>query len=207
MHRLLQFVKAGGVLIGTYKSCFTNEHVKVYADTQPHILRDCFGVEYDQFVIADQVLLQNSKGLLKEEHVEGFMECLRLTDGEEVLRYVHENWGQYTAAARKKYGKGQAYYFGCRFGKALLKTILDQIMKDAGIAPSYEAEFPLIARKGINPSGKEILYLFHYSGKEREIEWTGGNCMELLNRKEVKKGERLHFAPWDVKIMEKSPAD
>ena len=55
---LKDFVREGGVLVGTFKSCFANENVKVYSDAQPHILQECFGAAYDQFFTAEEMPLE-----------------------------------------------------------------------------------------------------------------------------------------------------
>ena len=41
------YVKNGGHLITTFRSGFSDEQLKIYADTQPHILQGCLGIHYD----------------------------------------------------------------------------------------------------------------------------------------------------------------
>lgn len=48
--RLNQYVENGGTLIASFKTAFTNENVKVSHQVQPHILKNCLGVHYDQFI-------------------------------------------------------------------------------------------------------------------------------------------------------------
>ena len=43
------YVKNGGHLITTFRSVFSDEQLKIYADTQPHILQECLGIHYDQY--------------------------------------------------------------------------------------------------------------------------------------------------------------
>lgn len=43
------YVKNGGHLITTFRSGFSDEQLKIYADTQPHILQECLGIHYDQY--------------------------------------------------------------------------------------------------------------------------------------------------------------
>lgn len=49
LQRLSDYVKNGGHLITTFRSGFSDEYLKIYADTQPHILHECLGIRYDQF--------------------------------------------------------------------------------------------------------------------------------------------------------------
>src|SRR5699024_1508576 len=53
--RLKQYVKDGGVLAATFKTGFANENVKVSCEVQPHILRECLGLAYDQFTFPKKV--------------------------------------------------------------------------------------------------------------------------------------------------------
>lgn len=139
LERIAAFVRKGGLLIGTFKTAFANENIKVFCDTQPHILAECFGIAYDQFTCPENVFL---KGRLCPPGVraeaESFLECIRSTEGEAVLSYDHENWGQYAAVTRNCCGKGRAWYLGCKFDKALLKKVLAEALEEKGIASPME---------------------------------------------------------------------
>ena len=49
LRRLRDFVDGGGYLVSTFKSFVADEHVKVWADRQPHGLTDVLGLTYNQF--------------------------------------------------------------------------------------------------------------------------------------------------------------
>ena len=49
LRRLRAFVDGGGHLVSTFKSFVADEHVKVWADRQPHALTDVLGLTYNQF--------------------------------------------------------------------------------------------------------------------------------------------------------------
>lgn len=204
--RLKEYVKEGGTLVGTFKSCFTNENVKVYHDTQPHILRECFGASYDQFTAAEETGLAGT--YCKEEDQEkanGFMECLRVESGTPVLSYVHDNWGQYAAAVRNSYGSGMGIYLGCMFSKSLLKKILKDVMGHAGIQPNEGSEgFPVIIRRGMNMQGKRIDYIFNYSGKEQEAWCPQKVCQDLLSGQEYREKDVITLPKWGVVILEET---
>lgn len=201
--RLKNFVAEGGILIGTFKSCFTDENVKVYSDTQPHILKECFGIVYDQFTMADNVSLTGVtyEGPLKAE---GFMECLKPAGAEVLLKYDHDNWGQYLAAAKNTYGKGKAYYFGCMFDKKALKILLREILTDACVNHNEGSKgFPVIIKQGMNTYGKRIYFLLNYSAEEQSAVCPSGMHRELISGQYVKTGEIIKLAPWGLKVLEK----
>lgn len=204
--RLREYVREGGVLVGTFKSCFANENVKVYHDTQPHILRECFGVSYNQFTLAENVGLCGKYCRVDDrEMVEGFMECLRAEKGKAVLSYVHDNWGQYTAAAVNNYGEGIGLYLGCMFSKNLLKKLLQDVMKEAGIAPNAGSDgFPVIVRRGVNRQGKRIDYIFNYSRQEQRAWCLQKACRELLSGIAYRENEPITLPKWGVAILEEA---
>ncbi|SEF93933.1 beta-galactosidase [Eubacterium ruminantium] len=43
------YVEAGGNVIASFKTAFSDEYLKIYSDTQPHIINKCLGIHYDQF--------------------------------------------------------------------------------------------------------------------------------------------------------------
>ena len=49
LERLKQYVADGGTLVATFKTAFANENIKVSHEMQPHILSNCFGINYQQF--------------------------------------------------------------------------------------------------------------------------------------------------------------
>lgn len=202
--QLKEYVKEGGVLVGTFKSCFADENVKVYHNTQPHILRECFGVSYDQFTVAEEVCLAGKYCTAEErEQVKGFMECLRPEGGTTILSYVHENWGQYAAAVINSYGEGTGIYLGCMFSKKLLKKVLQDAMEKAGIMPNSGANgFPVIVRRGTNAQGKRIDYLLNYSGQEQKAWCPQKQCQELFSGKILQENDLIVLPKWGVVILE-----
>lgn len=131
------------------------------------------------------------------------MECLRLEGCQAVLKYVHANWGQYAAAVRNAYGRGTAYYMGCRCSKVLLKKILKEALDSVGIKGNEGSDgFPLIVRKGTNQLGKKIVYLLNYSADARTACCPEGQYQELLSGKEYSQGESLCLSGWQFAILE-----
>ena len=90
LKRLNRYAEEGGTLVGTFKSGFANEYVKVHSDVQPHILWEALGVRYDQFTFPKHVGL---KGTFGGGQARIFMELVQ-TEGAEVLAaYEHPAWG------------------------------------------------------------------------------------------------------------------
>lgn len=203
--RLNQYVENGGTLIASFKTAFTNENVKVSHQVQPHILKNCLGVHYDQFTFPKNVGLTgeiiSKKNSLSEAKV--FMELLT-ADGAEVLAsYEHYNWKDYAAITRNHYGKGQAVYIGCMTDEDTLKAVYKAVLPEADVEiPEYH--YPIIVRKGTNDLGKTIRYFLNYSAVELEMPYEYKNGEELLENTSVEKGAALQIPAWGVKIVEEA---
>lgn len=202
LRQLNEFVKEGGHLICTFKSAFSNEHVKVYHDVQPHILNKCLGTVYHQFTFPNKVGLQ---GVIIDEEENAaantFMELL-IPQGAKVLAsYVHYNWGSYAAITKNVYGKGTATYIGCMTQQSVLCNVFCNVLGEAGI-PIPQESFPVIVRKGTNDLGRTVTFYLNYSEKEQKSESLQEDGVLLLTNQSVKKGECVTIAPWSVAIVE-----
>ena len=197
--KLRDFVAGGGTLISSFRSFFADENGKVYADAQPHGMTDVFGMTYDCTALAKEVSLSGSQGICA--CAEGYMECLRLHGGAQILGYVHENWGQYAAATVNFYGKGKAYYFGCLFERSVLSELLQAILREEGVFPSAEEKFPVIVRSGMGRLGKKLLYVFNYSPFARTVTLPAGKYTDLLSNRQGT--GTFGLEKWGVAILEK----
>ena len=202
LQKLNRYVADGGNLVATFKTAFANENVKVSHEVQPHILNNCFGVEYHQFTFPKNVGL---KGTIVGENPEAgakiFMELL-ISKGAEVLaHYDHYNWKEYAAITQNHYGRGTAVYLGCMTDQATLKAVMKDILQSAQVElPIYS--YPVIVRKGINDFGKNVKYFFNYSAKEQNVPYIYKNGVELLAENPIKAQENLNIPAWGVKIVE-----
>ena len=202
LQKLNRYVADGGNLVATFKTAFANENVKVSHEVQPHILNNCFGVEYHQFTFPKNVGL---KGTIVGENPEAeakiFMELL-ISKGAEVLaHYDHYNWKEYAAITKNHYGRGTAVYLGCMTDQATLKAVMKDILQSAQVElPIYS--YPVIVRKGINDFGKNLKYFFNYSAEEQNVPYIYKNGVELLAENPIKAQENLNIPAWGVKIVE-----
>ncbi len=203
LEKLERYVEAGGTLVATFKTAFSDENVKVSNEVQPRILKNCMGIRYHQFTIPENEKLQGEIVEEGTEHrAEVFMELL-IPDGAQTLSfYGHYNWNKYAAVTRNRYGKGYGYYVGCMTDEVLLTRIFTKALEDAGIFGGGEGGFPLIVRKGINDFGKNVYFYLNYSHREQEVQYAHKDGTELLTKASVKTGEKVSVPVWGVKIIE-----
>lgn len=206
LERLNEYTAQGGTLLATSKTGFTDEHVKVSTEVQPHILCESMGVSYSQFTYPRDTWISGETFRLprEERRARVFMELLQPREGTQVLAsYEHYNWEPYAAVTSHAWGRGTAVYVGCMTSDALLDEILRYTLEKAGLAGTLEqASFPVIVRGGVNRYGRAVRYYLNYSAQEQRIEYAHGAGTELLSETRAAQGKTLVLGPWEVKIVE-----
>lgn len=202
LHRLNKYVEQGGNLLATFKTAFTNDNIKVSHEVQPHILRECLGIQYNQFTIPNNIKLTGTMiGDRTDSSAELFMELVK-TEGAQILAsYDHYNWGEYAAVTENHYGQGTAAYIGTKVDRKTLNSVLVSVLTNAGVELA-EVQFPVIIRKGINDFGKNVRYYLNYSPEIQKVNYDSGNGMELITGEKVNNETELQILPWNLKIVE-----
>ena len=196
-----EYALNGGNLVVTFKSGFSDEHLKIYHDTQPHILSRTLGIKYDQFTYPTNV--QVSYNDVSSPAVE-WMELVTCDTAESLCKYDHKVWNTYSAVTLNHYGSGRAMYLGAMFGEDTLIEILKDFFKDDSKLTSNEfnAKYPVVIKRGINDFGREIVYILNYSDKDQSIVNHKAECTELISDCPIHEGGTITLAPWDVAILE-----
>lgn len=221
LERLKQYTANGGTLVATFKTAFANENVKVSHEMQPHILSNCFGINYQQFTFPKNVGLTGSiigensiseidgRNVTKETadvsvaSAKVFMELLIPQEAEVLAFYDHYNWKEYAAITKNHYGKGTAIYIGCMTDNNTLKAVLTEALNSAEVEiPEYS--WPVIVRKGTNDLGKCVRYILNYSAEEQNVVYHGADGTELFSEESVQNGESIAVLPWNLKIVEEA---
>lgn len=201
--RIRRFVERGGRLFATFKTAFADENVKVFHDSQPHILDECLGISYSHFTHPKNVRLTGETFGCPDNEVKVFMELVNPEGAKVLASYDHYNWKRYAAVTRNSFGKGTATYLGCVTSDGMLREILADVLREAGLwTADQEVEFPVIIKRGINQEGKQIVYYLNYSASERTVTHRDGGGVELTKKEKVAQGDTLTIGPWDLRIVE-----
>ena len=200
--KLKEYVQKGGGLLGTIKTGFADEFVKVHHDLQPHLLTDCFGISYSQFSNPKNVLLKGEVADgLADRSVHHFLETLTPTTARVLASYDQYNWGRYAAITENQFGQGKAIYMGCLVSNEVLQQLLHHVMTQSGVElPPFR--FPLIVRKGVNDLGKTVRYFLNYSDKPVSCVYPYENGTELIEDQAVHTRDEITIDPWNLKIIE-----
>lgn len=199
--RLNAYAKAGGHLLYTFKSGFSDENTKVRAVTQPGLIAEAAGLTYSQFAVPESATLDGDPFAVgeKDNAVTQWMEFLEPTTATVLARYKHPHWPGYAAVTRNRWGSGSVAYVGFMPGEALAEKILREEARNAGVSLP-EAHFPLIVRGGTLNNGHAVSYLLNFSAQARSVAAPAGT--ELLSGKPIGAGDTLDLPAWGVAIVE-----
>ena len=202
LQALADYAKRGGELVVTFKSGYTDEYVKVYHDTQPHILCEALGIEYNQFTYPNKVYLNGET--LPHSAVEGWMELVTPKGADVLASYDHYNWKRYAAITEHAYGDGMATYLACKCSKEALREVFVRILKRAGLyGPQQEIALPVKVKQGINEAGHRVAFYYNYSEQPQTVPALFGGT-ELTQKQSVAEQERLTLEPWNFLIVEEA---
>lgn len=203
LQKLNDYVENGGHVLYTFKDGVANEHVKVRTTRQPGIISQAVGAHYEMFVDPNGEGLADSSGVFKDVdgQISNWAELLE-TDGAKVLATYDHHWKSYAAITENNFGKGMTWYLGCWPNEEVVARLVEHIVAVLGLAGSYQTQFPLIIKSGINEQAEKIDFIFNYSD-ENQAFIMPFVATELLSDASVQADQKVEMAPWEVKIMKR----
>ncbi len=201
IEKIRKYAEMGGQVVLGFRSCFSDDEIKIYPDAQPHGMTEAAGMTYDRFTIPEEGMAirfcedgeirsgLHAHNISKKEDapeekpictypVRGWMELLRPTNAEVIAVYYHKYWGNVPAVTYSDYGNGGVTYIGCYTDEAALRRIIEKAAGRARInVPVYS--FPLIRKTVINAAGDKVKYFFNYSTEPVSFKYDG-NGGEIL---------------------------
>jgi len=204
LQKLNDYAKAGGHLLYTFRSGFSDEYTRVRSTTQPGGISEAAGIKYSEFTIPKDVSLDGNPFHVSDQdnRATWWMEFLTPTTATVLARYKHKSWPSYAAVTRNTYGKGEVTYVGFMPTGALNETMLSEAVKRAGITGLPDERFPLIIRSGTLQNGHAVHYLLNYSAEARQPIYAFDSGVDLLTGEPVKKGATVHLQPWGFALVE-----
>ena len=200
LHTLDAYTAAGGTLVASFRSAFSDEHLKIHHDSQPHLLTDCFGIHYDTFTNPKEDFIELSLSGSHTTAVCEWMELLTTDTAIPLARYTRTAWEGYAAVTMNHYQSGYAFYLGCLFNDETLDDLMRYIASTAGITLP-DIQFPVIIKSGENDAGEQLHYYLNYSDNVQTVTYSFEIGTELLTETSVNQGQKLTLKPWDVAII------
>lgn len=204
LHRLAAYVKAGGHIVMSFKSGFTNEYSTVRWEMAPGPLREAAGFHYQEFSsLTEQLSLRDDPyGVGKENYVSVWAELLIPETAEVLASYDHPFFGQYPAITQNQHGDGTLTYEGTFLSDALQREVISRVLKEASIAsPDQGLPQAISVRHGRSRVGEVVHFYLNYSDVAQRFGYPYGKGRDLLTNKAVTKGQNISLKAWEVLII------
>jgi beta-galactosidase len=195
---LRRYVEGGGTLFYTFRSGAKDRDSNLVPTIIPEGLSEVLGVEVEEAMAmapespTSLVMLDGSK------HTASLWLDLLRPKGAQVLGRYEAGWYRgRPAMTENAFGRGRAYYLGTLPDATFFRSVLGDIVRQAGAEPILEAprEVHVCRRSG---DDREILFFLNGSREERlvSLPWE---AVDLLADSDAERELRLE--PWGVKVL------
>ena len=202
MDRFRDYVKNGGVLVGSYLSGLVNETDLTYLGGWPKTLQETYGIDAKEI----DTLYPKDKNSIKfgneSFEVVDYCTIIEAKEAEVLAKYEEDFYKNTPAITKNNLEKGNAYFIGARTNQEFLSKFYDEIVKDLHI---NEVE-DFISEGGISiqiRENKDAKYYFvmNFTEEEKNI-GIKGSYLNLISGKMM---ERLNLMkPYDVYVLKKN---
>ena len=202
MDRFRDYVKNGGVLVGSYLSGLVNETDLTYLGGWPKTLQEIYGIDVKEI----DTLYPKDRNSIKfgneSFEVVDYCTIIEAKEAEVLAKYEEDFYKNTPAITKNNLEKGKAYFIGARTNQEFLSKFYDKIVKDLDI---NEVE-DFISEGGISiqiRENKDAKYYFvmNFTEEEKNIE-IKGSYLNLISGKMM---ERLNLMkPYDVYVLKKN---
>lgn len=202
MDRFRDYVKNGGVLVGSYLSGLVNETDLTYLGGWPKTLQEIYGIDVKEI----DTLYPKDKNSIKfgneSFEVVDYCTIIEAKEAEVLAKYEEDFYKNTPAITKNNLEKGKAYFIGARTNQEFLSKFYDEIVKDLDI---NEVE-DFISEGGISIQIREnedakYYFVMNFTEEEKNIE-IKGSYLNLISGKMM---ERLNLMkPYDVYVLKKN---
>ena len=131
-NKLKDYVGKGGKVLMTARTAWKDiDNNLVFNKRLPVDLDDLTGCVVEEH----ESLLNGQSSRLSYDSLKGkgyiFEELLKVTTGEELVKWENNPFGEYSAVVRNSYGSGESYYMGTSLDEESLSRLFDEILKSA----------------------------------------------------------------------------
>jgi beta-galactosidase len=202
LERIAAFAKAGGHVLLTLKSGFTNEWNTVRWTRAPGPLREAAGLSYQEFSSLKEPLPLKADpfGAGAENRASVWVDMVLPEAAKPLAFYDHPFFGRYPALTRNAYGRGVVTYQGTVLTDALQEKVVADVLKQAGLAPGAAAPAKVRVREAVSKAGRPVRFYLNFSAEAQAVAVPAAGT-ELLAGKAVAAGQTLTLGPWDVAVV------
>ena len=207
LKKLSDYVQAGGHVLMTFKSGFTNENSAVRWELAPGPLRAAAGFSYQEFSNLEVPLPLKGDpfGAGRQNKVSHWAEFLNPEHAKVLAYYDHPFFGQWAAVTRNRFGKGMLTYEGTFLSDTLQQKLVADELKLASLNSS-DQQLPgtVRVRHGVNALGRTVHYYFNYSSAPVKLTYGYSAAVDLLSHRSLAHGGTFGLPGWGVVIAEET---
>ena len=195
------FVSGGGTLVTDFRAGAKRPDNSIVLTKLPGPFRDLLGIEIDDYGIIEEELPNRIRfagsGLTAAANV--WYEAVDAIEAEPIATFADHYLAGLTAATRRAYGAGAAYYLATEPEAAGLAVLLDRVCAEAGIAPVLPGlPTGVEAAARVGEDGREIIFVMNHTDETKRLTLEA-DYRDLLSD-DVLQGD-LELAPQEVIVM------
>src|SRR4029077_12575594 len=202
LKKIADYVHAGGHVLMTFKSGFTNENSAVRWERAPGPLREAAGFTYQEFSNLEHPLaLKDNPWRVSApaNQVSMWAEFLLTASAKPLAFYEHPFFGRWPAITRNQFGSGTLTYEGTALSDGLQQAVVLDVLRESGLTSSDQGlPEPVRVKHGMNREGKRIHYYLNYSGAPADFTYAYATSRDLLTGHAVGQGSSVSLAAWDL---------
>ena len=202
MDRFRDYVKNGGVLVGSYLSGLVNETDLTYLGGWPKTLQETYGIDAKEI----DTLYPKDKNSIKfgneSFEVVDYCTIIEAKEAEVLAKYEEDFYKNTPAITKNNLEKGKAYFIGARTNQEFLSKFYDEIVKDLHIneVEDFISECGISIQIRENEDAK-YYFVMNFTEEEKNI-GIKGSYLNLISGKMM---ERLNLMkPYDVYVLKKN---
>jgi len=197
---MIEYVKAGGVLLADCRTGVKDETNLCHDRTLPGLLSDVLGITIEEY----EALADDMQYAVTGKALPGTFTAIQYADwltpkGADVLAgYSEWHMRKFAAATRNRFGKGTAYYAGTVIKEeSFYDAVVADLLKAAKLRPVVQppAGVEISVREG---SGKRLLFVINHTEEKKAVPVPAGK-KELITGK--KTGETIELGAYGVAVV------
>lgn len=190
--KVRSFVEAGGTFVTTYFSGMVDEKNCYVLGGYPGHYKDILGIwveESDALPTGERNTFSYGNKTYPALRICDLIHPIRdlgddyqdVTSAEAIGHYTTDFYAGTPCITKNTFGQGKAYYIGTRSEDAFYEQLVEQICKEAQVAPILDCDAELEITRRKNEHG-EFLFLLNHTTEEQEVTLPGGSRITILPR-------------------------
>ncbi|HJE26884.1 beta-galactosidase [Limosilactobacillus pontis] len=195
--KINRYVEEGGYFLTSFMSGMVNSSDNVYLGGYPGPLEDVTGVWVEE---SDAVVPGHRTTVRINDHeYDAHLICdqIHLTGAQVVATYANEFYAGTPAATENQYGRGMAWYVGCRLDHGGLWQIIDRVVKASGVKSLVDEATALEITARTTTDGHCLYFVLNMSNDQHALPMKFRGYCDLLTGQVAKPT----LAGWDVEIL------